>query len=184
MATIDELRARHRPRRVEARILLDANVLDEHARLEQALQAALGDPSVATRAPELAEQLAALEARIDAGDETFTFEALGRQVWLSLIAEHPPTADQRAEGYDYDPTTFPAAAIAASCVSHQLDLDDAMWLANTLDLAEYAKVWQACLTANLGVADRPKSATATALRLMSERSSTTSHPEESLAASS
>lgn len=185
-AFLDELQ----PVRATARISARADLVARHEELEAALVDALrndqaaggiGDPQAA---PAIAEQLVALEAEIEGSARTFTFEAIGNRAWLDLIAEHPPSAEQRDEGLDHDPSTFPRAAILASCVEPRLSAEQVEVLENRLNLAQWRQLWQACLAANIGNDSSPKSLAATAVLRRSGASSTTAPLEGSLAASS
>lgn len=186
--TLAEIRASFQRRRESARVLFDMELLVEHRRLTAALQKALrsnDDDSIAGESPlDASQRVDELEERIEAAEVEFVFESLGRAGWLQLVAQHPPTEAQAREGYHYDPDTFPQAALQASCVSHALDDDDATWLAAELDLGEFTKLWEACLRANAGEANRPKSVEAQLLRRSSGPSSRTAPPTASPARSS
>lgn len=187
--SIDRFRQSFAPRRTTARILADQSLVARHADADAALQEALsGSDSMAgpdaDHIAELRTIVEQLEAEIEAAETPFTFEGIGRQRWLDTVAQHPPSEADRRDGYDFDPRDFPPTALSMSCVDPVLTIDDARWLAEHLDLAEWRKLWEACLEANVGVSARPKSLIATALRRMSAPSSTTAPPEESLAASS
>ena len=174
---IDDLKAAFARRHETARILFDQNLIARHAAAEQALQDALsndddsiGDSPSVHRARVAVE---AAEAEVAEAEVEFEFAGIGRQAWLRMVAVHPPLAEHKAEGFDFNPETFPPAALAASCVSRPLTLEDAEWLAAELDIAEWSKLWGACITANVGVATRPKSVAATVLRRTSAPSWTT-----------
>lgn len=53
---------------------------------------------------------------VTVGTDTLTleFRALGAKAYDELMAAHPPTKEQKAEGQVWNPVTFPAALIAAS----------------------------------------------------------------------
>lgn len=186
---VDDYRKQLTRRRASARVLLDQTLVAAHAAADARLQEALAldgesladsDEITARRA-----EVEAVEAAISAAEIEFTFEGIGRRAWLELVAEHPPTDEQAKDGFDYHPEMFPPAAVAASVVAPaDVDEDTVAFLAAELDLAEWGKLWSACLEANVGVATRPKSVAASVLRRTSARSSSTAHPEASLAASS
>jgi hypothetical protein len=192
---VADLRAAFGRRRVEARVLLDQSLLDEHTRLDAALTQATADDMRLNRNPEapaIAERILDLEQRIAEAKTVFVFEQLGRGRWLDLVARHPATDDEQRAGLDHHPDTFIPAALVESCVEVRspdgdvgtLDLDNATFLAEELNEAEFRKLWAGCLRANLGEADDPKSKAAAIYRRLSSRSSTTAPLEESLAASS
>jgi len=171
-------------RRVEARVLFDGSLIAQHEALDAALIAAardsMRDDGALDSAPEsvqLIEAINALEARIAAEEKLFVFEGIGQSRWQMLAAEHPASPDDRAIGVPFNPMTFPPAAIAATCVESpdgdMLTLDDALWLFDSLDQAEWSKLWSACLLANMGTGDRPKSLIATVAAITSAKRSTT-----------
>jgi hypothetical protein len=137
---------------------------------------------IAGKVDELREAVVAAEAAVRDAETEFVFESIGGQQWLDAVAQHPPTEADQRRGLDHDPSTFPPIALALSCVEPGLSEDDGRWLKQNLDLAEWKKLWDACLEANRGVSSRPKSESATALRLWSALSSITAAPEASLEA--
>lgn len=89
----------------------------------------------------------------------FTFQAIGRRAWRELLAQHPPTAAQLEldAGLEYDPDTFPAAAIAAACVEPEGVTADAMAeLEERLSIGQFGRLWTACLAANVQERATPK----------------------------
>lgn len=192
---VADLRAAFGRRREEARVLLDQSLLAEHTRLDAELQKAIDEDAKLNRNPEapvIAERIRELEQRIDASKTVFVFEQIGRGAWLDLVAQHPPTDDERSQGLDHHPESFIPAALVASCRlvrtpdgnEGTLDLDNAEFLMAELTEAEFRKLWAACLKANLGEASDPKSAAAAIFHQLSSRSSTTASPEGSPEASS
>lgn len=191
---LDRQRATRRQETV--RILLDQQMYTEHAELERQLADAMAadtDGSLAS-APwrALADEVVACEQRIRDAEDEFTFECIDRQRWRDLLAQHPPTDEQR-QAADHNWVTFRPAAIAASCTYvHQADgveldgitVDDARWLQDTLPDLEWEKLWAACERANRGDGNRPKSIVASAARRLNGTSSATAAPEESLDRSS
>lgn len=169
-------------------MLFDVSLIEQHAALDAALKDALiadtsGDGALGdlTRTDDLTREVIALEERIAAEEHVFVFEGIGHEAWEILVEEHRPTEQQLADGMPWNPHTFPPVAVAVSCVESDGDangvsLDDAQWMHAELDLAEWSKVWGACLTANLGDANRPKSVIATATASTFAKRSTTAHP--------
>lgn len=173
--SVDDLRKAFQPRRVECRVLVDGSLLDRHAALEAELQRAIREDVELNRiavAPALTEQIRALEDEIEAKQATFVMSNVGRGRWLDLLSRHQPSREDAAQGLDFDPRTFPPAAVALSCVEPELTLEDAEWLFDALDLAEWSRIWNACLEANLGREARPKSLVAIAAARTNGKSST------------
>lgn len=179
---IEDIKAAFRRRQTTARVLLDQTLLVEHARLDADLQRAVVEDAKHNRVPEsfaLSEQIRELEQTIDDAQRTFTFEGIGRGPWMDLVANHPPSPSDRRDGLDFNSDTFPPAAVAKCCIDPVLTYDEALWLYTELDVAEWSRLWEAVLLANLGTRDRPKSLVATAAAIVKDASSTIASREES-----
>lgn len=176
-----------------ARILLRQDLFDEHARREAALKQALADDENQNRTPEaprLAKELEEFEALIENERVEFKFRSVGAQKWQALIAKYPPTKEQlkmfpRAE---YNPVTFPAAAVAASCVQPELTLDQARALEAALNQSAWETLFARACDANVGGFENPKSELAGFVRRLnaayeSSAPSTESPDQSSLAGS-
>lgn len=151
--------ARAQARTARVRVVLDGDLLDEHAVLEATLATLDPDSAEATA---LAERIVALEEQISAAEVEFVFKGMGRGRWRKLAADHPPTDEQKARGADFDVDVFPFLAMAESIVKPALTaeeltrLNDEVW-----DEQTYQQVWGACLRANVaGALTRPESAAA------------------------
>lgn len=178
-------------RTVTARVLLRQDLVAAHAQLEADLAAAIPEDARENRipvAPRLAEDLEALEAEIVAAKVEFVFRAIGKRAWANLLAKHPPTKDQlRVERQlDHNPETFPIAAIAASCISPAVTVDDVARLERALNASQFDVLWAKCVDANVGGVADPKSVAAGLIRRANglSASSATAAAEPSLAASS
>lgn len=171
-----------------ARILMGKAVglLEEHAELDRRLaEAVLSDTTASSsldheaKAPGLAREVAALEQQIEDSKTPFRFVAIGRKAWADLVALHPPTkddlkSDQRA---NINGQTFPPAAIAASCTSPTMTVEQVQRLEAALPDSQWMVLWDSCLAANLGGLTNPKSAIAGSILRESERSATTAANE-------
>ena len=189
MTSIDDLLAEVSAREVTVRVLLRQDMLAEHARMDAELIDALNTDAKENRdplGPPLARKLVAFEAEIDAAKRAFTFKAIGKRKWADLIAKHQPTKEQTRANprLDHNPDTFPAAAVAASCVEPVMTLDQATALETALNLAVFDQLWAACLEANVGGGDSPKSLVAGPIVQVSEGLGITRAREVSRAPSS
>lgn len=182
MATIEELRAKAKRRRVEVRVLVDSTLLDEHARLESALAAAAqydighNEPSTA---PRIAREIQDLESRMADESDLFVFESLGATRWYELVAEHPPTKAQKEEKLALNELTFQVAAIIESCVDPAMSQEDVEWLRDILPKFQWEQLWLGCMTATVGGDGRPKSVLASTILRLSEPLSVTPLSEAS-----
>lgn len=163
--TVEDLLAEIKPRTATARILLNQDLVAEHARLDAELRSALdrdqrNGAGLDTDTPELARRVQDLEGEMDAARRPFTFKAIGRRRWQNLLMMHPPTKDQKhaRPGLDHNPETFPLAAIEASCIAPVLTNEAVAALADALAVNQFDQLWAACLDANVGGSgDTPKS---------------------------
>lgn len=186
---VEEFLAEATPREAVARVCSRQDLLARHAELEAELtEAHQGDlrENREPESPRIAQQIVDLEAEIAGTEREFRFRAIGRRAWADLLAKYPPTKDQQRAhpGLDHNPDRFPVAAIAASAVAPTLTVDQAKLLEERLNLAQWEKLWGACLDANLGGSDRPLSVAAGMTLRASGGSGTTAASEGSLAASS
>lgn len=136
------------------------------AQVKQAGDGMLDRPDEPAEADRLRDHIDDLAEQVEAKRRPFVFESIGRRPWRELLAKHPPTEEQK-QAYrrvDYNRDTFPAAAIAASCVNPKLTEDDAAWLDEHLHVAEFDRLWAACYSANVSGADGPFRVTSTADR--------------------
>lgn len=184
--SIDEVFAEAESPRASTKVCFRRDLVERHEDLEADLQAAQTQDAMENRlpaAPAIAQAIVDLEAEMQAAQREFVFEAVGKRRWSDLLAEHPPRAEDR--GLDHNPVTFPSAALAASCVQPVMTVDEAGRLEDLLTIAQWLKLWNACLKANVGGGgDTPKSLLATAVLQASGASSTTAANGASLAASS
>lgn len=172
---------------VEVQICPRADLLEQHRLLDRQLaeESGKGAGTLAAGPPkDLAEQLAALEETIEQGTRTFKFRALSRRRWRSLLGAHPPLKQHKADGLDFNPETFPVAAVAACAVEPAMTPEQAEQVADAIPLGEFEKMWAAVLQVNLGASDVPKSVLATTILRMNGAYSTTAPPEASREASS
>lgn len=169
-----------------ARILLRQDLIAKHAALEAELAAAIARDATVNerdRAPEVAKQIEVVEAEIDEAKVEFRFRNIGRRAWADLLAKHPPTKEQaKTHRVDHNPETFPLAAIAASCTAPEgIDLAAVKRLEAAITDAQFTALWRACVDANMGGVEDPKSVTAGSILQMSERSGRTAANAGSLA---
>lgn len=157
---------------VTARILLHQELAARHEQLDAELMAAmeadkkdLGIGEV-PRSAALAQALSEFEDEIEESKVAFRFRALSKRAWADLIAQHPPTKEQLRDhaGLDHNPLTFPVAAVAASCSDPVMTLEQAQRLERSLNLSQWGQLWMACLNANIGGGDTPKSVAAGTIR--------------------
>lgn len=149
--------------------MLDSDLLDEHERLTRELD----ELPEGRNSEALAEQIVQLEEQIAEAEVEFVFRGLGRGRWRKLIADHPPTEEDQADGAEFDTQEFPFVAMAACLESPALTVDDLKTL-NDEALSEmtFNALWAACLTANLGGGvSRPESRAAHAIRANGRHSS-------------
>lgn len=117
----------------------------------------------------LAERIHQLECDAAASEVTFVFQGVGRGHAEKLRLEHPLPDSLKAqlgEVINWDPETYPPALLAASCVEPaELAGNDTEWqdIHDNWSEGQVAKLWRACMQANQGVAEAPKSALVSAI---------------------
>jgi len=87
--------------------------------------------------------------------EVLQLSPIPPSLYDDLIGEHPPTDEQRAQGYTWNPDTF-APALLAACIGQDLPDDERMsekdWVAlatsSAVGHAEYVSLVNACLAVN------------------------------------
>jgi hypothetical protein len=93
----------------------------------------------------------------------FVLQSVGAAEWQELVSLHPPTEEQRerlGKELDYDPDTFPLAAIAVCLADPEVtSVDEVKQLRAKLPQAVWQQLWDGCLRANLGVNKVPPSLT-------------------------
>lgn len=100
---------------------------------------------------QLAEAQSTVEqarAEVDSCYEPITLRALPPAAYERLIAEHPPSDEQRAKGEIWDPTTFRPALLAA-CADGDMTVSDwTSFLDERCSAAERQGLYVAALTVN------------------------------------
>lgn len=151
--------------------IIDAEraVKDATRRLEFAEQQEAGlmaQPATTAAREELSQAQAALAAaQADAEDHLYDFvvESIGAAAWQELVSAHPPTKEQRerlGRDLDYNPDTFPVAALAVCLVDPEADtVEEVQDLKAKLPQAVWQQLWTGCLRANIGVNRVPPSLT-------------------------
>lgn len=155
-------------------------IVARHEALDEAFRRSIAqDVSIDSQGPEIARQLAELEAEIEQFYVPFKVRSISRKAWADLLAKHPPTREQvRAESrLTFNPETFPAAAIAATLVSPEMTLDQVKVLENGVDGkggltdAQFNTLFNAAVEVNQSGLTAPKSVAASVLHRMSAASS-------------
>lgn len=184
---IDDLIATAQPRTEVVRVCARGDLVAAHAKAVAALAellSAADDDSLAGN-PDVAAAAEAVKA-IEAEQDEYTFEivvsSVSRNRWANLLAEHPPTKEQRRAGHFADPATF-AIAVVAECVD-DLDPAKAAKLADVLPISEWGKLESAALILNATETPSPKLQAVTDLLQANGHSSTTPPPEASREADS
>ncbi len=174
------------PKTFTVKACLRGDLLAEHDRLEEALAEArrLDDKELRhAQAPHIAAQLEEIEEQIDAAAIPFTFTAIGQKAWTDLLVQHRPGDEDKTEGYEFNPLTFPQAAIAASASDPEMTEAQAQQLFEILNFGQWQQLWSGCLAANVEGTSVPFSRAASAVlrgyETKSKAPSTTESPEAS-----
>jgi hypothetical protein len=186
--SLGDVVAHVKPRIATVRLYLDGDVVREHERLKDQLQQVIksdANSNEPDEAPAIARRIKDLEDEMREGETEFVFQAIGKPKWSDLLAQHPPTKEQREQGLDHNPEKFPAVAIAASLIDPgDADLEAVEALGASLSIGQWSTLWVTCLKANVGGEGPGESLAASAVLRASEQSSTSAADAASLAASS
>lgn len=188
MPSIDDVLAKAQPRTIKVPVCFRGDLISEHATLNAQLEHAIGTGGSDDHLLELADALSAIETEMREATVEFVFTNLGRARWTELLAEHPPTDEQKklyGRRFDHNPDTFPYAAIAASCTSPEgMTVDKVRELEDVVSAGQWSALWSGCLEANMGGAALGESPAASAVLRRLRPSSEPPAPTASAAASS
>lgn len=165
--SLDSVLAGITPKVVRAKVCLRGDLIDTLERLEADYRQALADDDNlgGEAAAKLAERIAEVQAEAEQASVEFVFHAIGQRPWADLIAEHPPTPEGKKNGEQFDPKTFPFAAVAASCVQPTgVTFAGVEKLYEKVNFGQWQALWGACLEANIGTVSVPRSAAASVTR--------------------
>lgn len=78
---------------------------------------------------------------------TLALTALSAKAYDDLLAAHPPTKEQKAEGEGYNPDTFAPAVIAAVVTEPKLTVEQAteIWTGETWNRGELRDLFLGCV---------------------------------------
>lgn len=157
-----DILAKAKARTGRATLVLDGALVDDHERLVAEL-AGLDQTGPAAR--DLADRIVALEAQMAEAEVEFVFNGLGRGRWRKLLADYPPSEQDRATGLDFDPNTFPFAAMTEALEEPAFTAEELRSLLDdVLSEIQFQVLWAACLKANVGSGvSRPESPAAHAI---------------------
>jgi hypothetical protein len=90
-------------------------------------------------------------------DFIVTLKAIGSKAYDDLIANHPPTNEQKREGQSYNAESFAPALIAACSVTPELTEDQAnqIWTSNEWSRGELTQLFLGCVEVNSKGLDVP-----------------------------
>ena len=139
--------------------------------------------NVPDTAPGLVEELEQMiEDSMDT-EVTFIFKSMGRVAYDELVSDPAYQADdeQKKEGAQFDPDTFPAALVAGSCLDPEITLEEAEEIFSDPNWngAELQRLFFGALEVNTETGDIPLSKGATGATANSLLSLITQQNEES-----
>lgn len=144
-------------------LCLRADLLAEFEDLDQQFKIARDNPAKTLgnkEAAEIAQVMQATREQMQASTETFHLRALPRRQWSDLLKKHPSASGETGE---FDPDTFPVAALAACCVTPAMSEDQAGQLVDRVSQGQWNTLWLAIIELNIGAAEVPTSVSASAV---------------------
>lgn len=181
---VDEFLNDYTPPSEQVPVCAKAGLLAEHARLEAEILDVRSRGGLAGPPSELVAQLETVEADIEASVRVFTLTACTYQQWADLMAQHPPSKDQRSKGHISNPDTFEPAALVACATDPAVTLEQAQRMRQTLPPSEWQALMAAVARLHQEQTTAPKSLLLSVVRQASAGFSATSPTEGSLAAPS
>ena len=178
--TFDQVVDAYAPAEQSVRVCVRGDLVAQLERLEADLVEARDADENENRhpkAPKIAKQIEELQAVARGHEVEFVFRSIGRKAWSDLVSQHPPTKKQKAElkgnqRLEWNPETFPIAAVAESCIKPAGVTEDAVQrIADEWTHGQWQLLWNACLAANIKVNDVPSSVAASAILHGSEQRS-------------
>lgn len=159
-------------------ICLAGDMQAEFEDLERDLQIARDRPADGTLAgganplaTQIAQQIMELRERMREHTTVFRFRGLPRKEYSDLLAQCPPSDEEKEKGADVDWDLFPVRLVAACCVSHEMTEDDAGKLADVLTQAQWESLYVAAFAVNKRDVDVPFSYAASAILQSSRKNS-------------
>jgi hypothetical protein len=193
MVKLSEVNAEARPFTASVWLCLRGDLVRELEQLERDLAAARRadeETNEPNKAPAIARRIRDIEAEMRNSETEFTFQAIGKSAWRDLLAEHPPSKEQKDLGFSHDPETFAVAAMARSLIDpYPGEGEEAeaevQALVEKLTTLQLGKLWTTCMSANVDGGNAPgESLAASAVLRAFEPSSITAVPAASPEASS
>lgn len=180
MGIIDDLISTATPRTNTVRVFARGDLVNQYTDLmvqlnEQVPEDEHGTLAEPARSTDLADQMDALKAKMEASAVEFTVRSVSQHTWANLLIQYPASPEQRRAGHDCDLDGFQPAAIAA-CVTEpeKMTLDQAKRLKEALPSGEWTKIWLAVYGINCTETPVPKWSAASAIRQANGQSATSS----------
>ncbi|MBG0828558.1 hypothetical protein HS041_12340 [Planomonospora sp. ID67723] len=158
-------------------ICLRGDLQAEFEELERALKAARDRPSEGTlagggaEAAAVAQQIMDLQEQMREHTTVFRFRGLSSKGYSDLVAQHPPTDEDKEKNQDTNWATFTPALVAACAVSPTMTVEDAGQLADALTQAQWDALAMAAFSVNKRDIDIPFSFAASAVLQNSKKNS-------------
>lgn len=180
MAEISDIIGQIRRPEKTVPICLAGDLQAEFEELERdlALAREAGRPSEGTlagganpMATTIAQQIMELRERMREHTVVFRFRGLSSKAYSDLVAQHPPTEEEKEKGLDIGWDTFPAALIAACAISPAMTAEQARRLSDELTQAQWDALFSGAFSVNKRDVDVPFSYGASAVLRSSAKNS-------------
>lgn len=180
MASLDDFLDGYEPPVEEVPVCGRPALIAEHAQLEAEIAGHRVHGSLGGPPQELLDRLEKLEAEINGSVMVVKLRAIANRPWADLLAAHPPTMEERAQGFGAHPDTFEPAALAACAIEPTFSVAQAERMADTIPRSEWAALLVAVRRLHEDRSTTPKSLLLSVLRPASAVSSDTPLDEGSL----
>jgi len=184
--TIAEIRAAKKPVTKKVTIQLDGELAGMLNELRDKLEDAKRYDVISNSQDTAPAARQALDEAIEASKDTqavFEFRSIGRFEYDKIVSKpsNRPTPQQKKEGLDFNPDTFPAEIVSASCIDPVIPLDDAkeIFSDTNWNAAELQRLFFCALEVNNETGDVPLSKSGSDATLTSLLNSIMQQKEES-----
>ena len=185
--SFDEIRQQKKPNEVSVELLLDVErtrVVEELERRYEKQKRLDLKVNETDKAPAILKELEQLREELEEDKATFVFRDPGRKKFETLVETFPPSAQQRKDDFNWDPTKFIPGLLVLTAIDPKLTDEEAKEIYDEWGRGDVEALFNAALQVCLEQASIPFTKRDIEAILASVQNSTTQPKEESLTDSS
>lgn len=155
MSDLDSWLKEATPHHHTVRVCFDRNLIAEWEEATEELKEA--SKGMLQPPKELKQRVDDLVEKVQEATKEFVFQSIGHRPWRRLLAEHPPTKEQRQDlRLDHNPETLMPVAMAATCKEPEMTVDQAEKILETQPVQVVDRLWSGVVAANVIGGDEKK----------------------------